>query len=202
MNQNINIIFYSERCTVSINLLKILQNENLLGYFKLYRVDGRLDTLPQHITTVPTMIVSSINKPLVAKEAFEWINKIKFIRQQNLVDNNKKIIQQNIMMFNNGNRQQDDPLEFVPQEMVGKSDSYAYTKSDEALPHSYVKVGQDTAVIFTTQELGKINTADQKKLLDERINDRDKQAGELFDMMKKQQIGAVMRAEQKKLQNN
>ena len=158
MSQPFNVIFYSKTCNLSVTLLKILTGENLLGYFKLFCVDGQLDKVPKNITLLPTMIVSTINKPLVQKEAFEWINKIKFLRQQTMGDNNKRIIQQNIMQYNNG--LDTGPTAFVYQEMVGKSDAYAYTKSDEAQPHSYVKINDDKSVIFTAPEQDKINKND------------------------------------------
>ena len=78
MSQGYNVIFYSKKCKDCNNLLTLLQNEGMLGNFVLFCVDGRLREVPTHVTVVPTMIISSVNKPLIGKETFEWINKMKF----------------------------------------------------------------------------------------------------------------------------
>src|SRR5271170_7407063 len=75
------IIFYSQRCNESIFLLKLLQNENLINYFRLICVDGIINKIPPQIKVVPTIIVAGINRPLASKEAFEWVNKMKFLKQ-------------------------------------------------------------------------------------------------------------------------
>ncbi len=196
MNQNMNVIFYSGKCKDCRNLLTLLENEKLLGYFVLFCVDGRLDELPSHITAVPTMIVANINKPLVCNEAFEWVNNMKFLRQQNLMMMNKKIImQQNLMRMAN----KKGPHGFLKDEMSGVSDNFAYVKIDNPLPHTYVNINNDKNAIFTAPEQGKINKDEQKKRLKNMVDQRKDQDSQYSDIMKKQQMNAVLRAEQEKL---
>src|SRR5437868_12268103 len=99
---NVNMLFYSNKCQTCKALCVLLQNENLIGYFKPICVDDKLDKFPQDMI-VPTMIIIGINKPLVAQETFEWIKQIKFIRQQQLMDINKKNIQTNMNNINVNN---------------------------------------------------------------------------------------------------
>jgi len=192
MNPGINILFYSRSCDTCKNLLKILQNENLLGYFKLYCVDGRYQELPKYITTVPTMIVSTINKPLVAAETFEWIKNMKFIKNQMIQDMNKKLIQQNLVNMTKTNLS--GPLGFIQQEMNGYSDNYAFQDPniDKAFPHSYLGLGEeDKNAIFTAPEQNKMSKDDQTKKIKEVHNFREQQDKEFSGIMKQQQLKAL-----------
>jgi hypothetical protein len=191
----INIIFYSQMCSDSNSLLKILQNENLLSYFKLYCVDGKLKDIPAGITAVPTMIVTSIKKPLVGIECFKWISQIKFLQQQQQNSREKQIIQQNILKFENTNSN-NGPSGFVQAEMSGLSDKYAYTKRDDAQPKSYSDANSNNGTaIFTAPEHGKINKGDQLKLVNDITKTRDNQDNHYSGIMKKQQIHAVLNNE-------
>lgn len=198
MGDNINVIFYSRKCNNCKNLLNLLKNENLLGYFVLFCVDGRLNEIPSHITVVPTMIVSNVNKPLVGAETFNWVNKTKFLRQQNLMSENKNIImKQNLMNANNN-----DKIDGYEKDVMnGISDSFAFTKKDVALPHSYVGVNNDQISIFTAPEQGKINKDEQKKKINDIKKMRENQDSHYSEIMKKQQIHAVLQSENEKINN-
>jgi|AntRauTorckE6833_2_1112554.scaffolds.fasta_scaffold25811_2 hypothetical protein len=187
MNSGVNILFYSRECTTSNNLLRLLQNENLLSYFKLFCVDDRLNEIPIAITVVPTMIVSTVSKPLVAQEAFEWVQQIKFLRQKNM--ENTQVQQNNLSKFMNQDKKL---LGYVDQEMGGISDSFAYTKIDKALPHSYFGLGEeDQNVIFTAPETKKIKKGEQDSLIKKLENDRTTQDGTYKNQMKYQQLQSV-----------
>src|SRR5690606_31326418 len=109
---NPNILFYSQKCPYSQELIKLLNNENLLNMFQLFCVDNNINKIPQQIKVVPTLIVSNIPKPLPSNEAFEWVKKMRFIRNQN-----------NSMNINNThNNNSKDRLCFIEQEMSGFSD--------------------------------------------------------------------------------
>lgn len=191
MNSGINIVFYSRECETCKNLLTLLQNENLISYFKLFCVDDRLNELPVIVTVVPTMIVSNVNKPLIAKEIFEWVQQTKFLRQK--------------MMNNRGNRsnlnqEERELLGFVSQEMGGLSDGFAYTKIDKPLPHSYFNLGEEEKnAIFTAPETKKINKQDQDSMIKKLENDRGDQDKKYSSNMKHQQIQAVMNSENENL---
>jgi len=188
--KGMNVVFFSKRCRDCSDLLTLLKNENLLGNFVLFCVDGRLNELPSGITVVPTMIVNSINRPLVGREPFEWVNKVKFLRQTNM--SNQMLMQQNLMRM----MQKTGPQGFRVDEMSGISDSFAYTKTDMALPHRYVNPGDDKTAIFTAAEQGKISKDEQKKRIEQIETERKAQDSQYSEIMKKQQLYAVMQSEE------
>jgi len=194
-----NILFYSQRCNTCMNLLMILKNEGFLAYFKLVCVDTMLDKLPANMI-VPTMIIVNLNRPLVGQETFEWINQMKFIRQQQIMDVNKKIIQQN--QINNTNQQ--GPIGYDNEIMGGISDGFAFTKKDDALPHTYVGIGEDDKhIIFTAPlEKKKIDKLEHTRNIKDLEDKRNAQDNEYSNYMKQQQIQAVIHAEQEKLKFN
>jgi len=202
------MLFYSKRCNASMNLLRILENENLLCYFKLICVDDVLNKLPAAITAVPTMTVTNIAKPLVMQECFEWVNQIKFIRQQQITDINKKIIMQNNISNHgnhnnsNGNMQVDtrQPMFYDKEAMGGISDTFSYTNADEPLPQAYFGVGDEAnnAIFTAPKEKHKISMGEQKRLLSDIETRRLDQDAEHSQLMKKKQIEAVYMAEQEK----
>jgi hypothetical protein len=197
----INVLFYSKLCDTCRNLLILLQNENLLGYFKLICVDDMLNRLPPQITKVPTMCVINLNRPLVAQETFEWVKQMKFIRQQQVMELNKKIILQNV-----NNESKRGPIGFDDEIHSGISDKFAFTKSDNPLPHMYVGAGEeDKHSIFTApKETQKISSIDQKKLIRDIEERRTKQDDDNAVNMKQKQMEAVIMSEKEKLlqQNN
>ena len=198
MNLNANILFYSRKCGTCKNLITLLQNENFLAYFKMICVDdvGK-EQLPPQIKIVPTMIVTGVNKPLIAESAFKWIEQAKFIRQEELASNNKRIIQQNLVNMAKNNKK--GPLGFVEQEMTGISDTYAYKRDDidKAFSHSYVGAGDENKnAIFTAPEQGKVSKNDQLSKIKEMEKERNEQEDEYGQVMKQQQLHAVMKAEQ------
>ena len=187
---NRNILFYSRTCPTCCNLLRVLQNEKLLCYFNLICVDDNLDKIPPQITIVPTMIVSTINRPLVAKETFEWVNRVKFIRQQNI---NANYIKRHMWINNKG------ALPWIQGEMSGLSDSYAYTNVDKAQSHTYFDVGSEKVnAIFTAEEQPKINKREQDERIQELKNRRKGQDEIYSDFYKREQLKAVSSAEEKK----
>jgi hypothetical protein len=167
-------------------------NENLLSYFKLYCVDDKLDHLPIHIQVVPTMIVSGVNRPLIAREAFEWVQKAKFIKQQAL-NNQQKLIQHNInKMLNKG------PIGFNDQEMSGTSDNYAYKDVDRAFTHSYFGVNDEkNNAIFTAptnkEVIGKNDQLNLIKALEQKRNDQD---NKFKNIHKQQKLMKILKSEQ------
>jgi hypothetical protein len=89
------IIFYSKKCEYSNKMLNFLEKYNLTNNFKLIDIDTSENTIPKEITVVPTIIDSSIDKPLKSKEAFEYLLNLKYF---NIKTNNieyKKHIPEN-----------------------------------------------------------------------------------------------------------
>ncbi|CAH6421752.1 Hypothetical protein KVN_LOCUS438 [uncultured virus] len=197
MNNGINILFYSKDCVTCRNLLNLLKNENLLCYFKLICVDNNLKAIPAQITMVPTMILSNINKPLVVQETFEWVKKMKFIRNQQISDINKKIIQQNLIKIMND---KNCPKGFVELEMSGVSDSFAFTDVDTPLDHTFFNLGEEEKnAIFTTPELSKLSKDEQLSKINNLKSERNDHEQFFYKLMKKQQIQTVLNDEQEKL---
>ena len=193
-----NIIFYSELCDSCTNLRKMMHNENILQYFEPQCIDNKEDYYKRiGITHVPTLIVADVPKPLVSVDAFKWLQDIKRIRYQNMIDNNKKIIQQNMMK----NMQMEGPNAFMIGEMTGLSDKFAYTDTDMAQPKSF-SYGNEDAIYTAPVEEDKISKADQAKLIKDAEQARLLQAQEFETKMKKGQLDAIIRSEQNKLHHN
>jgi hypothetical protein len=173
--QNIvNLFFYSMKCPTCLNLIQILKNENILNYFKPICVDGNLDKIPKNITRVPTLIVSNIPKPLVAEEAFKWVQNIKFLRSQKLQEQNKFI----------SNQKPNGPNPFLNNEMSGISDTFAYTNIDAPQPKSFFGYGdEDKHIIFTAPEQHKINMNEQRQKINEETKKRQNQEKEINKLM-------------------
>ena len=197
MNNRANILFYSLKCDMCQNLLTILQNENLLTYFKPYCVDNKLNKIPPQIQFVPTLIVSGINKPLVGNETFKWVQQFKFLKQKALANTNNHLIQKKLLsMINNS----DGPMGWMDNEMGDLSDKFAYTKIDKPLPQSFFRINSENKnTIFTPPNIKKIAKSDQKKLITHMEKQRAMQ-DELYKKQNKQHhLQAIANDEQKKI---
>jgi len=191
----LNILFYSRKCKACLNLLTILKNENLLNYFKLFCVDDHLNSIPPQITTVPTMMVAGVNKLLVAKEIFEWIQNIKFINQQKVNENIDMIKKQLIQKIE---KTKSNTLPgFNNLTMNSISDNFAHTEKDDALPQYFLPCQKyDSDMILTAKETGdKIGKIDQIKKIRELESRRETQDLEFTAIMKENQIKAVINAD-------
>lgn len=151
-------------------ILKILQSENMISYFRLVCVDDPnvLNKLPSSITTVPTVIIPTMKKKYVANEILVWLQSIREtrinhvrMRTQQLdtqqMDNIKQShtqpqtqsTQQNPTIAQN-NKQ---PIGYVTSEMSGLSDMYAYTTLDEMPRHNYQSyIDMEKNTIYTAPE--------------------------------------------------
>lgn len=191
-----NILFYSHKCQTCTDLLIILKNEGLIDNFKRICVDDKLDKLPQNMV-VPTMILINIIKPLIAHETFEWVNRMKFLRQQSsgqIMGANKQFIQNNVM--NNMDNKKKGPIGFDDEMMGGVSDKFAFTKRDDALPHAYFGVNdEDKNVIFTAPNDKRLSKSDQLKLINDLESKRTHQDNNYSKLMQEEQASAVMRTE-------
>ena len=196
---NSNVLFYSKTCETCRNLLMLLKNENLLGFFKLICVD-EMSTIPSDLKRVPTMLVLNLNKPLVAQETFEWVSQMKFLRQQQVMDINKKTIQQNMNYMSNNKK---GPIGYDSEIMASLSDKFAFTDKDknDPLPQSYFGVNdEEKNIIFTApQEKDKISKTNQSKLIKDIEERRSVQDNDHLTYVKQVQLELVMKAEHEKL---
>ena len=62
------VLFYSEQCQHSNEFLKIIQNTELNDLFVKISIHDKTITLPPKLTSVPTIIVPNINRPLTGND--------------------------------------------------------------------------------------------------------------------------------------
>lgn len=182
---NINVLFYSNKCRDCQDLLQLLNNEHLLSHFKLFCVDNNLHNVPKGITRVPTMIVVGVKQLLIAKEAFDWVQKIKFFKQQQSENN---IAQQKDSMI----------LGYFPQEMSGISDQFAAADATINIPYSknYMSVKAQDCIFTAPQEEDKLTKDDQRKRIKE-IDNMRKEQEKLFDDNNKKIHQSILNAKKR-----
>jgi len=169
---NYNVLFFSNNCQPSKILINLLTNEKLIQYFTAICTDNN-PNIPPYITITPTLIINKFNKPLVAQEAFQWVQKIKQYRIN--VQLQKLSMSQNQINSINGNLSNDSNgklLGFNSIEMEGMSDIFALFDIDEALPHSYNFLGQEQTIFTAPENNTKLTNSTQKKLHDEMLKQR------------------------------
>ena len=198
-----NILFYSKYDEgVSESFMKLLHSNNLLSKFKTICIDitnnKEYDTKMENmirkynLKNVPAIYFMNNGKPDYKEgtAAFEWLQGIIYLTKQNS-DNIQR--QQTT-------RQNVGPMGFRNTEMTGLSDSYAYTQTDEAQPKYFMKYGDDEQnAIYTAPLDGKINDRETKNRIREIEVLRKDQDAKLKDNMKRQQIEAIIKAEQDKM---
>ena len=155
-----------------------MKNINILNYFILYCIEDK--KVPNGIKIVPTLLVSSINKPLEGVNAFKWVENIKFLRKDNI---SKKEI---------------GPNGYYNLEMNGFSDKYSQMNNEDAHDQSYHSLNKKkTNGIFTAPEKNKLNKDEYSKELEQIKNIRITQEKDIKNVMKKQQIAAIIKDENK-----
>jgi thiol-disulfide isomerase/thioredoxin len=84
MAQQINkhILFYSDRCPHCASLLHLIKRLGTETNYKFISVDNPQIKLPEMITEVPTLIVKGMNRPLIGKEVFTWIESLGYMNLQ------------------------------------------------------------------------------------------------------------------------
>ncbi len=167
----INILFYSNRCEGSKQLLSMLQTEKLIRFFHLICTDEN-PKIPPQIKVTPTLIIRGVPTPYVAGDAFAWLAKVKQWKM-NMVMQKMSIAQQQYLQNINNNLTPDDSnlLGFSKAEMNGMSDIFSFFSKNitqecqDPFPQSY----------FMCDNLGK-EFIDTKPLEDGtyKISDRGK----------------------------
>lgn len=140
---SINILFFSNNCEGSKQLLSLLQQEKLDRFFHLVCTDNNPRILSQFKVT-PTLIIRGIPTPYVASDAFAWLAKIKqwkvWIQMQNINNAQQQYLQS---INNNLNMDKTNLLGFNQAEMNGMSDIFSFFSKNikeecqDALPQSY-----------------------------------------------------------------
>lgn len=169
MSMDKNLLFYSKTCKMCYNLLNVLEVEELLKFFNLVCVDDKISYLPPQIKVVPTMIVKNVNKPLVGKETFQWIELMKCIKKYKEQNQDKKI----------------DLRAYIRTEMGFFSDIFSYVNHDNPLEQSFYTLSGSEEAINTVPEYGKINKLEQNKKIKELQIQRTQQEKEIKQNIKK-----------------
>ena len=80
------ILFYSEQCQHSNEFIRMIQNTQLNELFVKISIHDKSITLPPKLTSVPTIIVPNINRPLTGNDVFSWLNQniSQFIKPQRI----------------------------------------------------------------------------------------------------------------------
>jgi len=174
------------------DLLKMMDSYNILNRFNLKCIDDMLQ-IPAGLERVPTLVVVGIDKPLVAKEAVMWFNQMRpmFVQQ------NVEMQQKRIMHRISRNNVNGGPKGYAQGEYDGISDTFAYTDVDIPQPKAFCDYGKNSEdVIFTPpKDRGKIVEAEQKRFVKDLECERKKNDLEYSNVMKRDQVDAVMNRE-------
>lgn len=146
MNQNKNILFYSNYCEHCKELLIKINNFKLKEDIQLNCVDTNRKNLPAFIKSVPTLVVPSENKVIVGDDVFKWVN----------TEVSKKSVKSN----NVSNNQTDEILPWTNMEMSGGySDGFSFLDSENTkegcpMTHSFSFLNDSYSTSINTPSEG------------------------------------------------
>lgn len=201
MNSNpnaLNILFYSQECKDCYAFINMLKNDGLVNYFKFICIENNRGNVPKNIQRVPAIVTTDTKQLYMGNDVFKWLQGVRYMRQQQIMEQNKKIIQYNI--YKNMQEQMNAPKSFLTSEMSGVSDTFAYTDIDLAQPKSFQEYGKDDSNIIVTppKESSKLSKEQQKNIICDIENRRKEQDKLINENMKQGQIQAVLRMEHEK----
>ena len=148
---NHNIIYYSNKCEPSKQLIMMLENEDLLKYFYKVCVDTSV-SVPPIIRETPTLIIKGVPAPFAGANAFRWLSRVRQWKISQILGNIEK---QAMTMGDNTTESDTDLLGFNKYEMGGISDNFSFFSQDienechKPLPQSYCKFNNDDNKIIT-----------------------------------------------------
>lgn len=197
----INVIYFSNRCEPSKQLLMMMQTEKLTQFFHMICTDNN-PKIPPQITVTPTIIIRGIPTPYVAGEAFAWLARVKQWKNMMLLKKMNNSQQQFIKTTNN-NLLSDgmNVLGFNQNEMSGMSDIFSFfsrnmdQECQEAFPQSYFvcdNLGKDQIITppleggsyrVTKDKATKLNAKQQESLLNDLVNSRKQHDTQLKSTM-------------------
>lgn len=184
-----NVLFFSNNCEASKQLISMMQTENIFQFFFLICTDDN-KKIPEQITTTPTLLIKGIPYYYVAGDAFAWLAKAKQWKINRMIMNMNNAQEQYWRSINN-NLVKNTPniLGFSKVEMDQMSDMFSFFSSDinkecqESFPQSYTNCNNDkTESIFTpplesgdykaSKNFNKLNETKQKKLYNNLLTSR------------------------------
>ena len=190
---SLNILFYSNHCEGSKQLLASLQGEKLLRFFHLVCTDNN-QSVPPQIKVTPTLIIRGVPTPYVASDAFVWFAKVKQWKVQRMMQQMNQSQQQYLQSVNNNLSDNNlNVLGFNQAEMNGMSDIFSFFSKNigqecqDPLPQSYFScsdLGRENIFTPPLEDGGykivpggkyKINASKQKELRESMESQRKKQ---------------------------
>lgn len=208
------VLFYSNKCNYSMNLLKLMHDQGILQYFTQKCVDGmNLMDLSNKmgIQEIPTIVVCNKNSNksnsqiFEGTQAFEWLENIVRNRREMMIkdaEHKRKLIQFNNMKANANN----GFMDFSTLETSGISDSYSYWTKDiitrpdieDAQPKNflpYMKDEEYKIIPFDDMNKSKISAAEQHQRTKELENLRNAQDKNMASNIEREHLNAVINAE-------
>lgn len=166
-NNNKNILFYSHQCGHSIKFLTLLKKHTLIHSFNLVDIDVPTNRrqLPRNIKSVPAIVVTGIDRPLIGEEAFFWLQ----------TELNKYSSRGSEQSPSTGDPASidgmfppmDSSFSFLDNSMSGTPGNYSYLGSSD----SNINVQTDTSSMGKTEKnTGKLSSADYERYVSERNN--------------------------------
>jgi len=204
----LGILFYSNKCEFCRDLMKVIQNEDLINLFQFSCVD---EMTPEKITSIGLRVVPTLfirnqqhSQMYESKDALNWIKNFIINRREHymqMAENHRKLI----MVNNIKNRMIDGLNSYKQMESEGISDQYAYysekdltTDIDLAQPKSFLPVGRDDEYgIITLQsdnDNKKMKEQEQKQKINQLLASRKVDENNIKSNMERGQIEAVIDA--------
>lgn len=176
MDYRINTLFFSRKDKLSTMVIKLLNDEEMLGFFRIFCIDDMPKrSIPKTVTHIPFMVLKDTPMPLTGDNILKWIQSARFIRQQKM-NAQKEIVKRNMMRFQMQNNKGN--LGFNNEEMGGYSDNYAYTNTDTAQAKSFMGYKDDKKhIIFTAPEASKMSREEINKAIENETSARKQQDG-------------------------
>lgn len=200
-------LFYSNKCSACVELLAVIINEGIQRIFVPVCLDDMNSSelviflSKLRIEKIPAIIITEGNlQPTVLEGALQcsqWLNTMIQNRRNNIkqiVENQRRAIQKTQTALRMKN---ESALEYVPDEMDGVSDSYAYTTTDMYQPKNYVPHGCENGYLVVTPQVmeTKINKDELTRQMSSLEQTREADKMELQKIMEQNQIAAIMHAQ-------
>lgn len=158
------ILFYSNYCANCKEFIQQLYKSQFFEKFKKVCVDNN-PKVPQQITSIPTIIVPRMMKPLVGTEAFHWLrgmNQMHLREEESKINSNASNQAQNGQVKAEGQTSDPTNLSYAMGSvtaysgtMGGFSDDFSFIGNENPQEHSFSFLGGNgNGKIYTPQENG------------------------------------------------
>lgn len=174
-----NAIVYAHKSANCRKLLALMQDCGIINLFKHVDISIPGVPVPRGITDIPTIITSSVPKPLVGNEAFKWVNDIRRIKEQN--NRVSRAVAENKYEWNmikskvtDKKEEQDKLLPYDENVMSSFSDPFCLV-NDGVLPQNHVGISESVSMFMVADNKQKISGEVQKSLIEKEKKRREEQ---------------------------